>query len=179
MDLMLDSRVFMYPQYLPRMAFQPKLTQTTAYAPSEYQLIAIGLEKHLALMVKAKRQLRKGADPIRVACKRMIKDTICGKTARRIFLKIAELRNSKQYNPVKYFFEHRRAPPANAILWGFAGGLVRTPRERHMELPSGWQYYIEVRNTMGYYRIHCLTFNKHQKGGKSQRVNKMGLRKLA
>ncbi|XP_043644198.1 uncharacterized protein LOC122613853 [Drosophila teissieri] len=143
MDLMLDSRVFMYPQYLPRMAFQPKLTQTSAYAPSEYQLIAVGLEKHLTLMGKAKKKLRKGADPIRVACKRMTKDTICGKTARRIFMKISELRDSKQYNPVKYFIERHRAPPANDILWGFEGGLVKTPRECHMALPSGWQYYIE------------------------------------
>ncbi|XP_017125281.1 uncharacterized protein LOC108144702 [Drosophila elegans] len=143
MDLMLDSQVFMYPQYLPRMAFQPKLTQVTAYAPSEYQLIAIGLEKHMEVIGKAKRSLRKGADPIRVACRRMAKDTIHGKTARRIFMKITELRNSKQYNPVKYFLDRQRAPPTNHILWGFEGGLVRTPRERHQELPSGWQYYIE------------------------------------
>ncbi|XP_017079177.1 uncharacterized protein LOC108113172 [Drosophila eugracilis] len=143
MDLMLDSRVFMYPQYLPRMAFQPKLTQVTAYAPSEYQLIAIGLEKHMTEIQTAKRPLRKGADPIRVACKRMAKDTIYGKTARRIFMKIAELRDSEQYNPVKYFLDRERAPPPNHILWGFEGGVVRTPRERHYELPSGWQYYIE------------------------------------
>nr|XP_016999537.2 uncharacterized protein LOC108059025 [Drosophila takahashii] len=141
MDLMLDSRVFMYPQYLPRMAFQPKLTQVSAYAPSEYQLIAIGLEKHM--VGRTRRPLRKGADPIRVACRQMAKDTIYGKTARRIFMKICELRDAKQYNPVKYFFERHRAPPANHILWGFEGGLVRTPRERHQELPSGWQYYIE------------------------------------
>ncbi|XP_017049833.1 uncharacterized protein LOC108093948 [Drosophila ficusphila] len=143
MDLMLDSRVFMYPQYLPRMAFQPKFAQVTAYAPSEYQLIAIGLEKHMEAIKKANRPLRKGADPIRVACKRMAKDTIYGKTGRRIFMKVTELRESKQYNPVKYFLERERAPPANHILWGFEGGLVRTPRERHKELPSGWQYYIE------------------------------------
>ncbi|XP_016988795.1 uncharacterized protein LOC108051259 [Drosophila rhopaloa] len=143
MDLMLDSQVFMYPQYLPRMAFQPKLTQITAYAPSEYQLIAIGLEKHISAIKKAKRPLRKGTDPIRVASTRMAKDTIYGKNARRIFIKISELRESKQYNPVKYFLDHERAPPTNHTLWGFEGGLVRTPRERHQELPSGWQYYIE------------------------------------
>jgi len=73
-------------------------------------------------------------------------------------MKITELRDSKQYNPVKYFLERDRAPPANHILWGFEGGIVRTPRERHQELPSGWRYYIEVRITMDYYGLHRLTF---------------------
>lgn len=154
MDLILDSRVFMYPQYLPRMAFQPKLTQVTAYAPSEYQLIAMGLEKHMTSIRNAKRPLRKGADPIRMACMRMAKDTICGKTARRIFMKINELRALDQYNPVKYFLDRERAPPVNNnILWGFEGGLVRTPRERYQELPSGWQYYIQVRNIFSLQRL--------------------------
>ncbi|XP_017024733.1 uncharacterized protein mute [Drosophila kikkawai] len=144
MDLMLDSRVFMYPQYLPRMAFQPKLTQISAYAPSEYQLIAMGLEKHMAAITNLKKPLRKGADPIRIACRRMAKDTICEKTDRRIFMKITELRASDQYNPVKYFLDRERAPPvSNNVLWSFEGGLVRTPRERYQELPSGWQYYIQ------------------------------------
>ncbi|KAH8284640.1 hypothetical protein KR018_009506 [Drosophila ironensis] len=143
MDLMLDSRVFMYPQYLPRMAFQPKLNQITAYAPSEYQLIAMGLEKHIEALWHVKRPLRKGADPVRLACKRMAKDLISGKTGRRIFMKITELRESEQYNPVKYYFDHRRAPPIDQILWGFHQGEVKTPRERFAELPSGWQYYIQ------------------------------------
>ncbi|KAH8291293.1 hypothetical protein KR054_010370 [Drosophila jambulina] len=144
MDLMLDSRVFMYPQYLPRMAFQPKLTQISAYAPSEYQLIAMGLEKHMTAIRNMKRPLRRGADPIRLACRRMAKDTIYGKSDRRISIKINELRDQEQYNPVKYFFDRERAPPvSNNILWGFEGGVVRTPRERYQELPSGWQYYIQ------------------------------------
>ncbi|KAH8401102.1 hypothetical protein KR009_003026 [Drosophila setifemur] len=143
MDLMLDSQVFMYPQYMPRMAFQPKLNQITAYAPSEYQLLAIGLEKHMTAIRTSKRPLRKGSDPVRVCCKRMAKDTIFGKTARRIIMKIFELRNAHQYNPVKYFFDRDRAPPISQIVWGFELGQVKTPRERFPELPSGWQYYVQ------------------------------------
>ncbi|XP_020799449.1 uncharacterized protein LOC110177191 [Drosophila serrata] len=156
MDLMLDSRVFIYPQYLPRMAFQPKLNQVTAYAPSEYYLFAMGLEKHMTAIRNIKRPLRKGADPIRMACRRMAKDTICGKTPRRIFIKITELRGLEQYNPVKYFFDHDRAPPmSNNILWSFEGGLVKTPRERYQELPSGWKYYIQKTWDDKPSRRHC------------------------
>lgn len=144
MDLMLDSQVFMYPQYLPRMAFQSKKVQFTAYAPSEYQLIAMGLEKHLTAIKMAKKPLRKGADPLRIACKRMAKDTIHGKEYRRIFFKVNELFEMQQYNPIKYYFEHNRAPPVNQYIWGFENGVVRTPREQYHLLANGWKYYIEV-----------------------------------
>ncbi|SPP74818.1 uncharacterized protein LOC117578540 [Drosophila guanche] len=143
MDLMLDSRVFMYPQYLPRMAFKPRLQHITAWAPSEYQLIAMGLEKHMTDIRNAKRPLRKSADPVRIACKRMAKDMLHDKSGRRIFFKVLELRETDQYNPVKYYFDHERAPPINHILLGFHGGKVLLPRERYQELPSAWQYYIQ------------------------------------
>ncbi|XP_017108479.2 uncharacterized protein mute [Drosophila bipectinata] len=143
MDLMLDSKVFMYPQYLPRMAFQPKLNPIPVYAPSEYQLIAIGLEKHMPAIRNSSKPLRKRADPLRLACRRMAKDTIHGKSPRRIFMKISELRESKQYNPIKYYFDRDRAPPISQILFGFYNGIVKIPRDRFPELPSGWQYFIE------------------------------------
>lgn len=144
MDLMLDSKVFMYPQYLPRMAFQPRTVQFAAYAPSEYQLMAMGLEKYIKAIKCAEFPVRKGADPIRIACNRMVKDLIHGKQARRVFAKIQELCDMEQYNPVKYYFDHERAPPVNQVLIGFEGGIVRTPREQYDLLPSGWKYYIEV-----------------------------------
>lgn len=144
MDLMLDSQVFMYPQYLPRIAFQSRKVQFTAYAPSEYQLIAMGLEKHLTAISMAKKPLRKGAQPLRIACKRMAKDTIHGKEYRRIFFKINELLDMEQYNPIKYYFEHKRAPPVHQYVWGFGNGVVCTPREQFHLLPNGWKYYIEV-----------------------------------
>ncbi|XP_030238913.1 uncharacterized protein LOC108655014 isoform X2 [Drosophila navojoa] len=143
MDLMLDSKVFMYPQYLPRMAFQPRTVQFAAYAPSEYQLMAMGLEKYIKAIKCAEFPVRKGADPIRIACNRMVKDLIHGKQARRVFVKIQELCDMEQYNPVKYYFDHERAPPVNQTLIGFEGGIVRTPREQYDSLPSGWKYYIE------------------------------------
>ncbi|KAH8354992.1 hypothetical protein KR093_003500 [Drosophila rubida] len=142
MDLMLDSPVFMYPQYLPRIAFQPRNSQFTAYAPSEYQLIAMGLEKYLNLIRNAKKPLQKHADPVRVACKRMAKDLIHGKEYRRIFFKINELCDWKQYNPIKYYFEHQRAPPVDRIILGFKDGIVRTPREQYHLLANAWKYYI-------------------------------------
>ncbi|XP_030383258.1 uncharacterized protein LOC115630741 [Scaptodrosophila lebanonensis] len=143
MDLMLDSTVFMYPQYLPRMAFQPRSVQFTAYAPSEYQLIAMGLEKHLNVINSSKKPLRKRVDPISIACNRMAKDTVHGKQGRRLYWKIKELRDGKEYNPVKYYLDHGLAPPVQQILLGFEGGIVRPPRERYHELHSGWKFYIE------------------------------------
>ncbi|EDV98476.1 GH23143 [Drosophila grimshawi] len=143
MDLMLDSQVFMYPQYLPRIAFQPRRLQFTVYAPAEYQLIAMGLEKHLNAIKASGQPLRKGADPVCLACKRMAKDLLHGKQPRRLFVKVKELCDMATYNPVKYYFEHGRAPPIKQILWGFEGGLVRTPREQPEILPSAWKYYIE------------------------------------
>ncbi|XP_022226226.2 uncharacterized protein LOC111076659 [Drosophila obscura] len=143
MDLMLDSRVFMYPKYLPRMAFKPRIPHITAWAPYEYQLIAMGLEKHMTDIKNAKRPLRKSADPVRISCKRMAKDLLHGKSGRRIFFKVIELRETYQYNPVKYYFDHERAPPINHILLGFDRGQVLIPRERYQELPSAWQYYMQ------------------------------------
>ncbi|XP_002016430.2 uncharacterized protein LOC6590417 [Drosophila persimilis] len=143
MDLMLDSRVFMYPQYMPRMAFKPRMQHISAYAPSEYQLIAMGLEKHMTDIRNSKRPLRKSSDPVRIACRRMAKDRLHGKSGKRIFFKVNELREMYQYNPVKYYFDHERAPPINHILLGFEGGQVLTPRERYQELPSAWQYYMQ------------------------------------
>ncbi|XP_034476357.1 uncharacterized protein LOC117783197 [Drosophila innubila] len=142
MDLMLDSPVFMYPQYLPRIAFQPRTVQFTTYAPSEYQLIAMGLEKYLDAIRSAKKPLRKTADPVRIACKRMAKDLIHGKEYRRIFFKVNELCKMQQYNPVKYYFDHQRAPPVNQILLGFEGGVVPTPRQQYHLLANAWKYYI-------------------------------------
>ncbi|KAH8298573.1 hypothetical protein KR044_012147, partial [Drosophila immigrans] len=142
MDLMLDSPVFMYPQYLPRMAFQPRNVQLTTYAPSEYQLIAMGLEKHLNMINSAKKPLRKHADPDRVACKRMAKDLIHGKEYRRIYFKVNELRQMEHYNPVKYYYEHRRAPPVDRMILGFKDGVVRTPRTQYHLLANAWKYYI-------------------------------------
>lgn len=144
MDLMLDSSVFMYPQYLPRIAFQPRTVQFTAYAPSEYQLIAMGLERHLTAIRTAKKPLRKSADPVRIACKRMSKDLIHGKEYRRIFFKVNELCKMQQYNPVKYYFDHHCAPPVNQILLGFEGGVVPTPRQQYHLLANAWKYYIHV-----------------------------------
>jgi len=144
MDLMLDSPVFMYPQYLPRIAFQPRTVQFTTYAPSEYQLIAMGLEKYLDAIRSAKKPLRKTADPVRIACKRMAKDLIHGKEYRRIFFKVNELCKMQQYNPVKYYFDHHRAPPVNQILLGFEGGVVPTPRQQYHLLANAWKYYIHV-----------------------------------
>ncbi|XP_023037776.1 uncharacterized protein LOC6640489 [Drosophila willistoni] len=147
MNLMLDSTVFMYPQYLPRMAFQPRIVAFTAYAPTEYQLIAMGLEKHIGAIRAAKKPLRKKADPVRVSCMRIAKDMIHGKEGRRVFFKVNELRAMEQYNPVKYYFDYGRAPPIKHVLLGFHNGQVQTPRERYQELPSGWKFYLQKKWT--------------------------------
>jgi len=50
----------------------------------------------------------------------------------------------QQYNPVKYYFDHHRAPPVNQILLGFEGGVVPTPRQQYHLLANAWKYYIHV-----------------------------------
>lgn len=100
LECYLNSPVFMYPQYLPRMPFAAKPT-IPVFSPAESYLIAMGLEKHLQLIYETKEKISYKTTPLRVACKRLAKDTVCGKRHRRIWKHIVYLQNVDYYNPIK------------------------------------------------------------------------------
>lgn len=95
---MLDSVVFMYPELLPRIAFTSKKCSFHVFAPTESQLIALGLEKHMSI---GRKQKRKKFVTLRRACEIISREMGRSKTQRRIWDHIKVLRNAPYYNPVK------------------------------------------------------------------------------
>lgn len=104
MDVMLNSTVFMYPEYLPRMPFTKKNLSYEVFSPAESYLIAMGLEKHLKPILENKERIPYKSSPLSMACKRLSKDTIVGKRCRRVWDHMLVLKNANYYNPVKVFF---------------------------------------------------------------------------
>ncbi|KAM7341508.1 gon-4 like protein muscle wasted isoform 2-T2 [Cochliomyia hominivorax] len=142
----LNSPVFMYPQYLPRMPFASK-PSNPIFSPEESYLIAMGLEKHLQLIYDNKEKISYKTTPLRVACKRLARDTMSGKRFRRIWQHILYLKDVDYYNPIKYFFEHNRAPPVeHDPVWTFDNNVVLAPKDRVSELPSVYQHYLQKKN---------------------------------
>ncbi|XP_065369524.1 uncharacterized protein mute [Calliphora vicina] len=145
-DCYLNSPVFMYPQYLPRMPFSSK-PSVPIFSPVESYLVAMGLEKHLRLIYEKKEKISFKTTPLRVACKRLAKDTVCGKRPRRIWGHILHLQNVDYYNPIKYFFEHNRAPPVDHDpIWTYENNVVLPPKDRIPELPLVFQTYLQKKN---------------------------------
>lgn len=70
------------------------------FSPVEAYLIAMGLEKHLQIIYENKEKISK-TTPLRVACKRLSKDTVYGKRFRRIWDHIVHLQKVDYYNPIK------------------------------------------------------------------------------
>lgn len=101
MDCYLDSPVFMYPEYLPRMPFSPKTLPYEVFSPAESYLIAMGLEKHLKIIYEKKERVPNKSTPVRMACKRLCKDTLSGKFFRRVWDHILHLQKVDYYNPIK------------------------------------------------------------------------------
>ena len=64
-------------------------------------MIAIGLEKHLNHIEETNERMRWKKTPFALTCERMSKDTIFGKSKRRIYDHAKVLRKQKQYNPVQ------------------------------------------------------------------------------
>ncbi|XP_067626696.1 uncharacterized protein mute [Eurosta solidaginis] len=143
MDMMLNSKVFMYPQYLPRIPFSSRGTKYEMFSPAEEQLLAMGLEKHIKRIRESGERISKKTTELKKAVLRLAKDTVFGKSARRIWAQIKTLRNADYYNPVKYYFEHKRAPPVEHELITFTNNRVYPPKSRYKELPLAWQTHLD------------------------------------
>lgn len=101
MELVLNSEVFMYPEYLPRIPFTSRRSTYEAFAPAEMQLIAMGLERHIRKIRETGERLSKKTSELKVAVERLAKDTVYGKSYRRLWAQVKRLRNTDYYNPVK------------------------------------------------------------------------------
>lgn len=101
MDAIVNSKVFMYPQYLPRIPFTPRQRTYEAFAPAESQLIAMGLEKHMKRITETNEKVYHKTTPLRLACKRLCRDMVWGKNYRRVWEHIMNLKKANYYNPIK------------------------------------------------------------------------------
>uniref|UniRef100_A0A1I8NTI6 Myb-like domain-containing protein n=1 Tax=Stomoxys calcitrans TaxID=35570 RepID=A0A1I8NTI6_STOCA len=147
LDCFLESNVFMYPEYLPRMPFSSKVASYEAFSPVESYLIAMGLEKHVRIITEKKERIPSKTTPLRMACRRLTKDTLSGKQHRRVWAHLMHLKTVDYYNPIKYYFQHNRAPPVErTTIIGFADNCVLPPKERFHELPLVFQTYLQKKN---------------------------------
>ncbi|XP_061398675.1 uncharacterized protein LOC133334396 [Musca vetustissima] len=147
LDCFLESDVFMYPEYLPRMPFSPKVITIETFSPVECYLIAMGLEKHVKLIEKRKERIHKKSSAERKACKRFTKEILQGKNHRRVWDYIEHMRNAEYYNPIKYYFDNKRAPPVEYTpIIGFENNTVPLPKDRFPELPLVFQQYLQKKN---------------------------------
>ncbi|TMW42282.1 hypothetical protein DOY81_012636, partial [Sarcophaga bullata] len=56
---------------------------------------------------------------------------------------IMHLQKVDYYNPIKYFFEHNKAPPVESEpIIGFENNTVLPPKDRIPELPLVYQTYL-------------------------------------
>ncbi|XP_073813487.1 gon-4 like protein muscle wasted [Musca autumnalis] len=147
LECFLESDVFMYPEYLPRMPFTPKVISLETFSPVETYLIAMGLEKHVNLILQKNEKIGRNSTPERMACKRLTKDILQGKNHRRVWPYIMQMKEAEYYNPIKYYFEHKRAPPVeHTPIVGFANNTVPLPKDRFSELPLVFQQYLQKKN---------------------------------
>ncbi|XP_020712601.1 uncharacterized protein LOC101453433 [Ceratitis capitata] len=147
MELMLNSKVFMYPQYLPRIPFRSRPRRYECFAPAEMQLIAMGLERHINKIRETGERLSNKTNEVRAAVRRLITDTVYGKSIRRVWGQVRNLRHANFYNPVKFYFEHKRAPPIEHKLITFENSKVLPPKDRYEDLPLAWQTYIDEKRS--------------------------------
>uniref|UniRef100_A0A034WK91 GON-4-like protein n=2 Tax=Bactrocera dorsalis TaxID=27457 RepID=A0A034WK91_BACDO len=143
MEFVINSEAFMYPEYLPRIPFTSRRTKYEAFAPAEMQLIAMGLERHIQKIRQTGERISKKTSELKVAVERLTKDTVYGKSFYRIWTQVKCLRNADYFNPVKYYFEHKRAPPVQHKLIYFENNKVLPPKDRYTELPLAWQTHID------------------------------------
>ncbi|XP_036330028.1 uncharacterized protein LOC118742223 [Rhagoletis pomonella] len=143
MDLILNSKVFMYPEYLPRIPFTSRIARYPIFSPAESQLIAMGLERHIQRIHETGERISKKTTELKIAVLRLAKDTVYGKSARQIWARVKALRNTDYYNPVKYYFDNKRAPPVEQKLITFQDNKVLAPKDRYQELPLAWQTRID------------------------------------
>uniref|UniRef100_A0A0A1X5X7 GON-4-like protein n=1 Tax=Zeugodacus cucurbitae TaxID=28588 RepID=A0A0A1X5X7_ZEUCU len=156
MEFVLNSEVFMYPEYLPRIPFISRRSKYEAFAPAEMQLIAMGLDRHIRKIRETGEEISKKTSELKVVVQRLAKDTVYGKSYRRIWAQVKCLKSADYYNPVKYYFEYKRAPPVQHKLIYFENNKVLLPKDRYTELPLAWQTHIDEVSAyliLNYYKI--------------------------
>uniref|UniRef100_A0A1A9ZY38 Uncharacterized protein n=1 Tax=Glossina pallidipes TaxID=7398 RepID=A0A1A9ZY38_GLOPL len=164
MDAIVNSKVFMYPQYLPRIPFTPRQRTYEAFAPAESQLIAMGLEKHMKRIKETNEKVYHKTTPLRLACKRLCRDIVWGKNYRRVWEHIMNLKKANYYNPIKYYFDHDCAPPVELMpIIGFEDNKVLPPKERLQELPLVWKTYVQKKVTNSISTKQPKTSSEQQK----------------
>ncbi|XP_055856678.1 uncharacterized protein LOC129919724 [Episyrphus balteatus] len=148
MKKLLSSRAIMYPSYLPKIPFASQRISFQCFAPAESILIAMGLERYLNDALVSKRTYRRET-AMSIVCQRICNTLIYGKKFRRLRDHISYLRKSDTYNPVKYYFEHQKAPPVEHNLIWIDFSNVLPPNQRIAELPLVWQDFLHVLNAGG------------------------------
>ncbi|XP_008195801.2 uncharacterized protein mute [Tribolium castaneum] len=141
-----NSEVFIYPNLLPRIPFKSSQVTRRAYhyfTPGEENLIALFLEQAIPSMKQDPEHLNKH--------KRINMDHVCGLInkllmphlpARKILRHIWTVKNTDDSNPIKFFYSHKRAPPAvHYVIPIDVNNLLPPCKQSPDSLPYLWQQY--------------------------------------
>lgn len=148
MKKLLASPAIVYPSYLPKIPFANYRPSFHAFTPAESILIAMGLERFSNGVLNTKRKYRRET-AMSIICRRICSKFIHGKKFRRLRDHITSLRRSEYFNPVKYYFEHQKAPPVEHEILPIDLTNVLPPIQRVPELPLVWQDFVHVLNAGG------------------------------
>ncbi|XP_055904929.1 uncharacterized protein LOC129940575 [Eupeodes corollae] len=148
MKKLLSSPAIMYPDYMPKIPFAAQKISFQPFAPAESILIAMGLERFYNDALKKNCTTRRET-PMYIVCERIARTLTCGKKPRRLQDHINYLRKADTYNPIKYYFEHQKAPPVEHNLQWIDYSNILPPIQRIAELPLIWQDFLHVLNAGG------------------------------
>ncbi|XP_026472577.1 uncharacterized protein LOC113376749 isoform X2 [Ctenocephalides felis] len=149
MDVICDSKVFIYPELLPKIPFRLDLSNggVKEFLLSEQQVVAIELHLFYKYMQNNPQLYKKG--PRRnyslFNAVQLIEEYLKnGRSAKTLYRQIRNrLVKSKKDNPIKYYFRHNKPPPTEHILLPFDPDLIATPRKQPVDkLHYIWRTHI-------------------------------------
>ncbi|XP_015910529.2 uncharacterized protein [Parasteatoda tepidariorum] len=123
------SKVFIYPELLPTFGFcKPYVVRKAQFCAAEDNLIAIGLEQ-FSSCDSTMDMIHKWILP--------------NKTVSQLKIRIKACKSPKMSieNPVKYFLEHKVAPPYQRIVRIFDPDNIKIPAEYPLEVLPKWMVY--------------------------------------
>ncbi|XP_067012946.1 GON-4-like protein isoform X2 [Anabrus simplex] len=149
MEVVSRSSVFLYPLLLPPVPFRCDGFRKPQYLLSEDELVAIGLEQFMEYAQNnpslfPKKWTMTHVLPLITAYMLPTKDP------KHLYFHIRKCSHIK-FNPIKYYFENKVAPPTEHYVIPYNKDLVKAPCEQPKALlPHIWQEYI-FKKTLGEY----------------------------
>ncbi|KAL5287994.1 GON4L family protein [Megaselia abdita] len=153
MQAILTEEAFLYPEFVPKMAFRTDQHENAMhdFSVSELWLIAIGLERYLLpIHQKIETNLSSYRTDLKAACERMSWEHqgFVHKKPRRIYEWVQLNQTVDIYNPIQYFFEFNRSPPVKHEIHEYSFEYGITLKDRVDELLPNWKDFSTALNTV-------------------------------